>query len=318
MTNSKNTLRHGFSLIEVLVVLGIISILVALILPAVQMSRAAALRLKGENSLRQLGMAALNHQSSQGHFPSGELSRPFPGGPSGLMADGSVRHSWCVFLLPYLEQRSVSDRYNLQRNWSSSENQPVVNTTLAVLLSPNAPGGERIGQIGGGRTAAISDYHPIRGVASELTAPMAEYGGLSIVPPADYRGVFQENHYTRPSEIVDGMSQTILFIESAGGPDIYRLGQRVGSGSSVGFSPFDPKSAFLVHGTCDLGGHYPGPFWNASNLGGPDGEAYGFHPNVILASFADGSVHRLKKEMDIRVFVRLVGMRDGGAVAIDE
>ncbi|MBC7351701.1 MAG: DUF1559 domain-containing protein [Thermogutta sp.] len=91
--------RSAFTLVELLVVIAIIGILVALLLPAVQAAREAARRSQCVNNIKQLALACHNF-----HEQYAEL-------PYGRKYDAWDSYTWTELILPFIEQKSVFDRY---------------------------------------------------------------------------------------------------------------------------------------------------------------------------------------------------------------
>ncbi len=87
VAGSSRTPPSGFTLVELLVVIGIIAVLVGILLPALQKSRATAVNIECANQLRQLGNACQMYLNEQHAYPDPLYLAPVEGDvPSGISA----------------------------------------------------------------------------------------------------------------------------------------------------------------------------------------------------------------------------------------
>jgi prepilin-type N-terminal cleavage/methylation domain-containing protein/prepilin-type processing-associated H-X9-DG protein len=317
----KRQRRGAFTLIELLVVIAIIAVLVGLLVPAVQKVREAANRMSCSNNLKQIGLAAHNHISSLGFMPS--WAYDFAVAPAGNPLGGQKQgHAPLMSLLPYLEQENILKAMDLKlsvidpRNWPAPWGTSIsAGARVKTFECPSSPSrvidyGPYFVQLGlpnkGAFTLGATDYFASRGIHGNFRTACApatpaspdDCGALGGKGIYDANGVL--NIKPNISDITDGTSNTLLYIESAGRHQIYagRTPVQPNTAGAAGWSLnaafFDYNGAIRLRAysnTAPLVADAGCKVINQTNGGGAGGyQPYSFHSGGINVVRADGSV----------------------------
>ncbi|MFO0916230.1 MAG: DUF1559 domain-containing protein [Pirellulales bacterium] len=321
-------MSRGVTLLELIVVIGIVGVLLALTISAVQYVRESARRMQCQNNQRQVVLACQGFEAVRGTLPSlyNGTSLAYPLKEWDLFH----MHSWRVELLGYLEQQSLRDLIDYSALATDPINRSVGQTVVPVYICPTGddpatrmggglPHAELAGSGGGGGTEYLltrSDYDAMAGIqvlpdpaSNPLSAKFIRWGiwGWPDFGNGQFSGTQMVRY--RPgkySDVTDGLSKTIAVVERNGKPTDLLMGK-------PHVTPDNPDA------------DYPGQVgWSASNsfawalnrdqVGINQSNStgiYSFHSGGANVAMADGSVRFLADTTGFNELVRLFS-RSGG------
>ena len=289
--------RKAFTMVELLVVVGIIGVLIALLLPAVQSAREVARRVQCTNNLHQLGVALENYASAHRVYPPGvvDFQGPISGVPAGY------RFGWAAQILPFMELKNVYNRLNFTLGVYADGNVTATEMRISTFLCPSS---------------SISAGTNYAGCHNDVEKMI----------DVDDHGVFFLNSRIARRDLVDGPASTIFLgetrysmtygtwamgtsatLRNAGwgvndenSPDVAQV-RSLRAGGRPGGDRFDPVVLQAMIDSGELASDLVGGFASQHNGGA----------NFL---FGDGSVRVLKSRIDRGVLRALAHRFDGEVV----
>ncbi len=331
--------NRGFTLVELLVVIAIIGILVALLLPAVQMAREAARRMQCGNNLKQIGLALHNYHDAYRHFPPARIRNQRAQVSSWVTSN----IGWQARILAQMEQTPIFNRINwkIMPGWTG-DNAAIpdgpMRQVIPSYLCPSDPGegnypwvapdGRRV--VGGvpNRNYGHTNYVGCVGHDSRVRTRKESSRGMFF--ELRYRNQIDGGSAMRFADILDGTSNTLAVSECiisfphrarnsslSNRPDrVTKLNNGCPNGNPTrsstrqrGMSWFraerPPSFAFTTVMTPNS------RLWDCgSNTDRAMFAARSNHPEGVQAAMVDGSVHFFQESIDFRTWKFMGGKSD--------
>ncbi len=351
-SSKRTTSLRGITLVELLVVSGIIAMVVALLMPAVQGAREAARRVQCQNKLKQLGVALQNYASgNQDTFPIG-MRAPFSYNYRCHLTGEDRGFEWTYlihFILPHLEQQAYFDalggpRFDLPNPYTrASCNQwPIAarNPSLSIFLCPSdcifqSQRQTQFGILNFGKSNYLGVFSGLR----DADAGLLDSGGWGLQHPglrSPIRALFAIGRPgmrtgTPNAAVVDGLSNTIAMAEyltgiSDGGHDAFDTRGSFGTSRAGNQSMYlanqpnspNPDRRLNHQGFCpsDMNLHKPQHNLPCTPCGEADQSVSprSRHAGGVNAVFADGAVRFMTDAVDLKAW-RSLGTIAGHEIA---
>ena len=329
------TLRRGFTLVELLVVIAIIALLLALLLPAVQSARESARRTHCSNNLKQMGLGVLHFAEANGQYPYAGRGNCNPSLGATVQNNNSNFRShwnWTFHILPFIEQKSLYDSVpeddikpivtpgsvSALSLMSASAIAALQNTVVGSFVCPSF----RAGWSPRFPNTLICDYAGNVGSAMTATDMVASCGngstnndGIMVVTP--YHPSAPNRLQVTPAHVRDGLSNMVMLgerqVAATLRPDI---------GGATWWCQDDNEYFYNSGWDLDVirgGGSPPTP--NRSHpcetTQRAGSTAFGSqHAAGCAITMADGSVHMVAWDIDPTTFRNLCTRRDGNAAVL--
>jgi prepilin-type processing-associated H-X9-DG protein len=300
--------------VELLVVITIVSLLIALLLPAVQSAREAGRRVHCVNNLKQIGLALHNFHGAVDVFPPAYVSAVQPGQEN--YPELGPGWGWGAMILSYLEQQPLYGGTNFAMPITHAASATARRTVLSVFLCPSSTPNGPVSVAGDERQAVVlvSDLAAGQYVAS------AGQGEVEDVPGSN-NGLLFRNSRIAFRDVTDGLSQTLLAGErSRNLADATWVGA-VASGH-ICTNPRWPVRDCATSNVMVMAntGPWPDEPWvNVPNHKGSKADDYwSLHPGGRNFLMGDGSVRFIKETVNPTVFSALASRAGGEVVGADQ